>query len=400
VFLDPYQCGEPINTVNYGVLESLEAFRTSGDSPPAGYLGATIGDTAVAGANVANDSIQLSANESLNNYSAAWPSAGFNFNIYHNNGAACNPMWSSVDHAASCNNGAMYDSMQPQVSTAQQRTSEHSSVNTSLMQQQYMLPQQQASQTSLNCNAYPTSDQWNDVSLPLEQWIKMEKTRAVQNQNASALRKLNVAYGIGKLLQSSKAAQESCRVENFIVRESSHSCDNTGVSNTGWEVVSIHMINPPVAVLLVSTVVGIVSASSSTSTSACNMNYSRKKDVAGRDVSAIIMNSHSSSSERQADFDSAEMQLRLCCALGELLHFLFSGERLLHKGLSDGAGMEDLDTKQPAKKQSREISFSQVSINPGDKDISCERAQKTNDTFRPLIDYGYPASISQVSQLC
>jgi hypothetical protein len=70
VFLDPYQFGEPNNTVNHGILEVLDAFRTAGDSPPAVYPGAAIGDPAAARTNVANNSIQLSSYESPNNYSA------------------------------------------------------------------------------------------------------------------------------------------------------------------------------------------------------------------------------------------------------------------------------------------------------------------------------------------
>jgi hypothetical protein len=276
VFPDPNQFGEPSNTVNHGVLEVLTAFQSAGDSPPAVYPdpGATIGDPAAARIDVANNS-----------------TAGFNRNTDHNDGpAAYNPMWSSADHA--------YESMQPQICAAQQRTSDHSGVNTSLMQQQYMLPQQQALQFSRNCNTntYLKPDQWNDVSLPLLHWIKMEKSRAAQHQKASVLRKLNVAYGIGKLLQSSKPAQELCRVENFIIIESSHPCNNTYIGNTGWEVVGIRMINPAVAVQLVSTPGGNFSTFSSAST--------RSEDVVGRDVSAFIVNNHSPFHERQADFES------------------------------------------------------------------------------------------------
>jgi hypothetical protein len=174
-------------------------------------------------------------------------------------------------------------------------------------------------------------------------------------------------------------------------RAESHPCNNTYIGNTGWEVVGVRMIDPPVAVQLVSTPGENVSTFSFAST------LSGNEDVVGRDVSAIIVSNHSPFYERQADFESVEMQL--CCALGKLFHFLFSEEQVQRKGFGDDTDMEDMDMKQPAKKQSREVSFSQVSIHSHDTDISCERAQKTNDTFRPLFDYGYPSSISQVSQL-
>jgi hypothetical protein len=275
---------------------------------------------------------------------------------------------------------------------AQQRTSNQTLVNASLMQQQYTQPQHQASQIPWNCNSmYLKSDQWNDVSLPLVQWMEMEKMRAPQDHKASVLRKLNVAYGIGKLLQSSRPAQESCIAENLIVCESSHLCNSTHINNTGWEVVGIRMINPPVAVQLVSTASGNIPAVSSTPASG-SVNDARE----GRVVLAVI---DSPFPERQTDFESDEMQL--CCALGELLHFLFSEDRDHRKELGEGTDMEDMDAKQPAKKQSRDASFSQASINSNhDADCSFPNELRSKHKLRPLLDYGYPASISQVGYVC
>jgi hypothetical protein len=362
LFLNPIPVVGPSNTVNHDVLEALEEFRTAGDSAPAGYQGVTVGDTAAAASltNVANSYMQLSTNESPINYSAAHnymqlPSAGFNV-------------------------------------AAQQRTSNQTLVNASLMQQQYTQPQQQASQIPWNCNSvYLKSDQWNDVSLPLVQWMEMEKMRAPQDHKASVLRKLNVAYGIGKLLQSSRPAQESCIAENLIVCESSHLCNSTHINNTGWEVVGIRMINPPVAVQLVSTASGNIPAVSATPASG-SVNDARE----GRVVLAVI---DSPFPERQTDFESDEMQL--CCALGELLHFLFSEDRDHRKELGEGTDMEDMDAKQPAKKQSRDASFSQASINSNhDADCSFPNELRSKHKLRPLLDYGYPASISQVGYVC
>jgi hypothetical protein len=368
LFLDSCQVVGPAHTVNYNVLAAMEAL--------AGSQGATIGGTAAALTGVADNCVQSFTNKSPSNHSATnsymqLSSAGF-LNI---------------------------DSTLPQIIAAQQRTSDQTSVNTSLIQQQCMQLQQQASQICWNSNMYQESDQWNDVSLPLVHWIEMEKMRALQDHKTSVLRKLNVAYGIGKLLQSSKPAQESCSVENFIIRESSHPCNNMNINNTGWEVVGIRMIDPPVAVQLISTAGGNTSALSSLPASACNMNDACKNDnLMGRDVSAIIVKNDSTFPERQSDFESVEMQL--CCALGELLHFLFSEERVQHEGLGQGTDVEDVDAKQAAKKQSIE-SFSQVSIiSNHDADCSSPTELRSQHKFRPLVDYGYPPSISQVSQMC
>jgi hypothetical protein len=379
VILDPGQVVASSSTVNYDILEALEAFRTAGDiapadyqdaaigsTAPAGYHGATIGDTAAAASaltNVGSNYIQLSTNESPNNLSHA-----------------CNYM------------------QQPFISSgfsiaAQQHTSDQTSVNTSLMQQQYMQPQQQASRISWNCNKSLKSDQWNDLSLPLVEWIEMEKMRALQDPKASVLRKLSVAYGIGKLLQSSKPAQESCSVENLIVRESSHQCTNTYNNNTGWEVVGIFMINPPVAVQLVSTTSGNVSAVSSTPASD-SFSDAYNDSLMGRDVSAVI---DAPFPHRQTGFESVETQL--CCALGELLHFLFSGERVQQNELGEDTDTEDVDAIQLAKKQPRDVSFLQASINSRDDDPFCQRELRASHKFRPLTDYGYPASISQVGYI-
>jgi hypothetical protein len=47
--------------------------------------------------------------------------------------------------------------------------------------------------------------------------------------------------------------------------------------------------------------------------------------------------------------------MQLCCALGQLLHFLFSGEQVQCKGLDEGTEIEDMDSKQLAKKQTKDM---------------------------------------------
>lgn len=69
----------------------------------------------------------------------------------------------------------------------------------------------------------------SDASFPLRQWINHEKTRSIQqdglsiHSKASILRKLTVAYGIGKLIESCNDPIDSITKEdNFIVRETYH----------------------------------------------------------------------------------------------------------------------------------------------------------------------------------
>ena len=251
------------------------------------------------------------------------------------------------------------------------------------------------SQATLSNWGSPTAQFWGcnidnlqlDQTTPLIMWINAEKCRSGQDHEASVLRRLSVAYGIGKLIQSANASQDLCFPSNFIVREQD-SCNDINYSNcdAGWEVLGIDMIQPRTSVQLVSTELPKPQGCRRT----------------GRDVSAIIVEMCPRELQRGVN---ARNEVFSCCSFGELLHFLFSGEQGKYGGHKD----DDADTKnqdivdtgvvEPVKKQSRSTSLSQVSICSGSSSTRSSIGQtkdRVSQRFTPLIDYDCPPSISQL----
>eukprot|EP00956_Cyclotella_meneghiniana_P022154 scaffold41388_cov125-Cyclotella_meneghiniana.AAC.7 len=251
------------------------------------------------------------------------------------------------------------------------------------------------SQATLSNWGSPTAQFWGcnidnlqlDQTTPLIMWINAEKCRSGQDHEASVLRRLSVAYGIGKLIQSANASQDLCFPSNFIVREQDSCNDiNYGNCDAGWEVLGIDMIQPRTSVQLVSTELPKPQGCRRT----------------GRDVSAIIVEMCPRELQRGVN---ARNEVFSCCSFGELLHFLFSGEQGKYGGHKD----DDADTKnqdiadtgvvEPVKKQSRSTSLSQVSICSGSSSTRSSIGQtkdRVSQRFTPLIDYDCPPSISQL----
>lgn len=226
-----------------------------------------------------------------------------------------------------------------------------------------------------------------DLPTPLIMWINAEKCRSSKDHEASVLRRLSVAYGIGELIQSANTSQNLCFPSNFVVREQ-ESCNSISYVNcdAGWEVLGIDMIQPRTSVQLVSAQLPKPQGCTRT----------------GRDVSAIIV--ETCTRALQGGLNSRN-EMFSCCAFGELLHFLFSGEQGKFGGYKDedndteNQSIAEIDMIKPTKKQSRPTSLSQVSIRSGSSSIHSSIG-RTNDRasfrFIPLIDYGYPPSISQL----
>lgn len=230
--------------------------------------------------------------------------------------------------------------------------------------------------------------EFNAPTITLSQWIEMEKIRSSQNTNASITRKLNVAYGIGKLLQAS-ATSEDCTVRNFTVGEGSG-------NDAGWEVAGIHMMTPALSVHLVSDSARI-NEDMPPHHESSGIELQKKEGMAGRDVSAIVVDAQSRVQDESYHHGPDEM--KSCFAFGELIHFLFSGDKAPRQEFEDVSITDDYKDVQPAKKQSRETSFSQVSINSGASyfdAINCHRVENASSKFRPLTYYGCPFSISQL----
>lgn len=229
--------------------------------------------------------------------------------------------------------------------------------------------------------------QSNAPSITLTQWIDMEKIRSRQNTKASIMRKLNVAYGIGKLLQAS-ATLEHCTVENFAVSE--------GGNEAGWEVASIHVITPALSVHLVSDSARI--NADAPPYESRGMELQNREGIAGRNVSATVVDAQSLVQDESYNHKLDEM--KSCFAFGELSHFLFSGDKAPRQDIEDDCTItDDYKDVQPTKKLSREVSLSQASINSGSNysdTTNCQRVENASSKYRPLTYYGYPFSISQL----
>ena len=249
------------------------------------------------------------------------------------------------------------------------------------------LPSINPTQQATSSNRGTPEQFWGCKSSPLIMWINAEKCRFGRDHEASVLRRLSVAYGIGKLIQSANASQGLCFPSNFVVREQ-ESCNDIsyGDCDAGWEVLGIDMLQPRTSVQLVST----------------ELPKSQGCTRTGRDVSAIIVETCPRALQKGED---AHNEVFSCCSFGELLHFLFSGEQGKYGGHKDddadtkNQGIAEMDAIGPAKKQLRSSSLSQVSICSGSSSIRSSIGQtkdKASLGFAPLIDYGCPPSISQL----
>jgi hypothetical protein len=195
-----------------------------------------------------------------------------------------------------------------------------------------------------------------------------------------------VAYGIGKLLESSSLDHERCSIDNFAIQEL--------FEEFRWVVVGIEMLTPRLQVTLQSTL------------------YLRDfeemvndESMKGRDLKVTVLNDGSTSAKHAGEWDVCD-EMQMCCVLGELLHFLFSGDnvknrcQLQEEDCSTNASEDDVGRDamvvQPAKKQTRELAFSQMSINSGSTAGTHRLGQLEETKYRPLVDYGCPPSISQL----
>jgi hypothetical protein len=228
-----------------------------------------------------------------------------------------------------------------------------------------------------------------ESSVSLKEWVELERQRSSQDEKASLVRKLSVAYGIAKLLESSSIGHERCSIDNFAIQES--------FEEFRWVVGGIKMLTPRHQVILESTLFlrdfeEMVSDES----------------MKGREVKVTFLDDGSTSSKQTGECDVRD-EMQLCYVLGELLHYLFLGDNLQNtcqsqeeacntNGSEDDLG-GDAVVLQPSKKQTREMSFSNCSINLGST-AGTNRLGQCGENVptkrRLLVDYGCPPSISQL----
>ena len=152
------------------------------------------------------------------------------------------------------------------------------------------------------------------------------------------------------------------------------------------------MLNPSLTVKLVST---------KTEARSAPTNSEGREDITGRDVSAVVMGTSFHNIYQGAECAVEPDEMQMCSSLGHLLHFVFSGEQVFlpRNGISDDGIMNEYHTMQPAKKQTRESSFSQASICSGSYIADTRNGneiEKAGLRLPSLTDYGYPSSVSRL----
>ena len=213
-------------------------------------------------------------------------------------------------------------------------------------------------------------------SIPLEQWVEVERRRSTSmHRKESILRKLTVAYGICKLLESPGVDIDHCNMSNFAVREHNEE-SNAETASIPDLVAEVFMIHPSQSVQL--------SAAQKQPPSGSAGRDSTEDYTKGLDVQFTTIGNFSDSSGDQQR-DASRNERGLCYALGELILYFFSTQRNFADGKpiirsSDKTTYDDaLEASfvQPAKKQSSETSFSQASISVprsiGANDINGQR---------------------------
>ena len=187
-------------------------------------------------------------------------------------------------------------------------------------------------------------------SISLEQWVEIEKRRSSSpDQKESTLRKLSVAYGICKLLESPGIGTDHCTMNNFVVRELNDEFNTNSISG-GHSVDYIGMVEPSLSVHLPTMML------SPNGFGACN---STKKDTNCRDIQATVMDNVECSTDKQKR-DTARDERGLCNALGKLMYAFFSKEQnFADDKPAIRSSANDTIFVQPTKKR---VSLSQASI--------------------------------------
>ncbi|KAL7519085.1 hypothetical protein ACHAWX_003883 [Stephanocyclus meneghinianus] len=282
------------------------------------------------------------------------------------------------------------------------------------------------------------------VVMPLKQWNDDEARKSrhcdfncQRNlQQVATIRKITVAFGIGKLLQhvahhdstisnySWSQLRSMCSVDNFAVE-----FKNEGVlSESRWEVRRVYMINPFMSVQIDTILL---------SSNYYSFDNENNDGLNGRNVVATITCPFPSLCVNTMAEETSDCDRKLCHLLGVLLHFLFSenrSEQMKENGLlKEGADYEPSSSKAvevdgpSTKKKSldwfqfdtqcslshepvdagedlyplvREEEFSQAVSDVEHEDLPNHVGNigrsRVNLPLSPLINFGYPPSLSQL----
>ena len=188
--------------------------------------------------------------------------------------------------------------------------------------------------------------------FPLQTWLLMQPERNsdlhqyLNSERNVTIRKLTVAYAIGKLLEHVRIPASSYSqaelatlfsVDNFYVHVLQEDA-----ADDGWEMIGVDMISPPASVKL--------EASCSFSG---NGSYNDDVPVLRRRVDAIITRQYSICCPNGSEGEDRNRdESSLCHSLGELLYFVFSGRNLTEESTTSSSEMKGKGncTDQPRAK--------------------------------------------------
>jgi hypothetical protein len=178
------------------------------------------------------------------------------------------------------------------------------------------------------------NEQVKKLMFPLQQWLVDEGHKSTSHidvslrsqlnlKRAGLLRKLTVAFAIGKVLEHIKASVSSysqdellqmCSADNFAVHMmSSPSEDDSSEDDEGWEVTGVDMISPPMSLQVASNSFNSSNFFSSTDEGECW----------GSNTSVAITKHSPFCCAKKSSGDERRNEKHLCYALGLLIKIIF-----------------------------------------------------------------------------
>jgi hypothetical protein len=241
------------------------------------------------------------------------------------------------------------------------------------------------------------------VSVPLRQWVlnQGQLTSGLDQQKKILMRKITVAYALGKLLQHMKDSVSSysqdellslCSADNFAVHLSAaYNCNEV-------DVVGIDMISPLLSMQVISSVLEVTA----NSYAACS---THENELWGRNVETFITKHSPFCCAKATSQDKQSDDCSLCHSFGVLLHFLFSSScstEMQGCGNTEGShiypqnGVDEDRSSRPAKlnympsQLQHEINFSRaMSLSyHDDHTFSGQDARTTAYNFHSLQSVG------------
>lgn len=247
----------------------------------------------------------------------------------------------------------------------------------------------------------------NEVSIPLRSWVDSEGRKGTRRlsglsahsqsmlQRAGMLRKLRVAFALGKLLSHLKDSVSSysqeellqmCNVDNFAIQMSVVNGTGDGCS----EIIGVDMISPPLSLHVIA---NSVDDENSCAQTGADVEF-------GKDVETVITRHSPFCCAKPAAQDEPSNERSICYALGVLLHFIFYESSTNSIANTLGSNPQELHGHNGMLNDF----LRSLSINPDDMDMDMGNHRPTKVTRLPSqrheeLNSFYSLMAGPVSQL-